>query len=100
MLVLRRLALAVSMFLCLSVSFTAAVIATDAHVLSQGSIGAKGGGGGGGRLPGRQKPHPQLVAGFPPFLHGPPPTGHAAPPPQPTHTLPGPTPLPNTGGSE
>ena len=71
MLVLRRLALAVSMFLCLSVSFTAAAIATDAHALSRGSIGAKGGGGGGGLLPAGNYHNTNVFAGYSVCCSGP-----------------------------
>ncbi len=44
---LRRLALLGSMLLCLSVTFTAAAIATDAHIAGSLSIQGKGGGPGG-----------------------------------------------------
>jgi hypothetical protein len=50
MVLLRRLALMGSMLICVSISFTAAAIATDAHIAA-GSLTIQGKGTGGGGLP-------------------------------------------------
>jgi hypothetical protein len=51
MVLLRRLALLGSMLICISVTFTAAAIVTDAHIASGSSIQGKGGPPPGGGLP-------------------------------------------------
>jgi len=61
----RRLVLAVSMLFCLSVTFTVAAIATEAH-MAPGSLAiqGKGGGGGGGLLPAGNYVNTNVFAGF------------------------------------
>jgi len=61
----RRLALAVSMLVCLSVTFTAAAIATEAHMAAGSlSIMGKSGGPGGGLLPAGNYVNTNVFAGF------------------------------------
>jgi hypothetical protein len=59
----RRLALAVSMLVCLSVAFTAAAIATEAHMTAR-SLSILGKGGGPGFLPAGNYVNTNVFAGF------------------------------------
>jgi hypothetical protein len=61
----RRLALAVSMLVCLSLTFAAAAIATEAHIATGSlSILGKGGPGGGGLLPAGNYVNTNVFAGY------------------------------------
>ena len=71
MVLLTRLALTVSMLICVSISFTAAAIVTDAHIAAGNSIQGKGGPPpGGGLLPAGTYHNTNVFANYA-FLSGP-----------------------------
>jgi hypothetical protein len=71
MVMLRRLALLGSMLICISVAFTAAALATDAHIAAGSSIQGKGGPPPGGGLPPAGTYHNTTVFASYQFLSGP-----------------------------
>src|ERR1700674_2683858 len=71
MVLLRRLALMVSMLICVSISFTAAALVTEAHIAAGSSIQGKGGPPPGGGLPPAGTYHNTNVFANYAFLSGP-----------------------------